>query len=171
MLTRSHLSQVIFIHSADLMEVDLIVIFKDALTVDGVTYSLACRSESCLRGQGLFLNSTGAHTVPFNTGRVCQVLVNGFCSALQWTGPPSHSSLCPAVTVDQVLPPAWCWSDSRVHYHRPWQWHTPQFVCADNAANCYVYWITFSVCLTFLSVVVGESYLLHVSWCIIDKSM
>lgn len=53
-----------------------------------------------------------AHTMLFNTGRGCQVLVNGFCSGLHWTGPPSLNCFCPAETVNPVLPPTWDWSCS-----------------------------------------------------------
>lgn len=79
-----------------ILEDDLIVYIKY-----GLTYTF----EFCLRGHGLFCNSAVARTILFSTGTGCQALVNGFCSGLQWTGPPSQSPFCPAETVDPVLPP------------------------------------------------------------------
>ena len=84
---------------------DLAGTIVDGVLIGYVTYDLTYTFESGLRGHGLFCNSAGAHTIPFNTGRGCQVLVNGFCSGPHWTGPPSQSPFCPAKTVDPVLPP------------------------------------------------------------------
>ncbi len=60
-------------------------ILEDAL-IAYIKYSLTYTCEFCLRGHGLFCNGAGARTILFNTGRGCQVLVNGFCSGLQWIG-------------------------------------------------------------------------------------
>lgn len=46
----------------------------------------------------------------FNAGRGSQVLVNGFCSGLQWTGSPNQSPFYPTETVNPEVPPTRCLS-------------------------------------------------------------